>query len=68
MDPRDYDNLEFILSIAASDVSAWWEAIDDLDRAYASSLIQCYSMELAEAVQPVDDVSIAKNYLEKFML
>ncbi len=68
MDPRDYDNLEFILSIAPGDVSAWWEAIDDLDRAYAMSLVQCYSLELAEAVQPVDDVSIAKTYLEKFML
>ena len=68
MEPRDYENLEFILSLAASDVSKWWDAIDELDRAYAMSLVQCYNLELTEITQPLDDVSIAKTYLEKFML
>ena len=80
MEPRDYDNLKFILSLEKDALYKWWDSIDGDDQLYAIELIKAYKTELENHSKLLDssaesddnqesmDVSEANEYLKKFRI
>jgi hypothetical protein len=83
MEPRDYENIKFILSKTPAELLVWWNSLDDEDRLYAVEIVKAYRRELmadiANADLVYDDVPMqeieteldtkeARNYLKKFQL
>jgi hypothetical protein len=84
MEPRDYENIKFILSKTPSELFDWWESLDDEDRMYAVEIVKMYNRELLNDLSnvakvldeefPVQDfeqdidTTEAKEYLKKFQL
>ena len=70
----DRDNLNFLLNTKGDDFTAFWEQSDEDDKIYAQQLLDAYSRELKlraellEVEARVDDLSIAKDVLNKFAL
>lgn len=84
MEPRDYENIKFILSKTPAELFDWWESLDDEDRMYAVEIVRIYNKELLNDLSNVDkvlekefplryvelelDTTEAKEYLKKFQL
>ena len=63
---RDYKNLQYILSKNPHELLDWWNSLDDEDQAYALEIIIEYRKMLDEPL--VEDLSIARDTLKRFML
>ena len=83
MEPRDYENIKFILSKTPAELLVWWNSLDDEDRIYAVEIVNSFRKELmadiAQADLVYDDVPMqeieteldtreARDYLKKFQL
>ena len=83
MEPRDYENIKFILSKTPAELLVWWNSLDDEDRIYAVEIVKAFRKELmadiAQADLVYDDVPMqeieteldtreARDYLKKFQL
>ena len=63
---RDYKNLQYILNKTPKELHEWWYSLDDEDQAYAMEIIIEYRKMLDEPL--VEDLSIARDTLKRFML
>ena len=63
---RDYNNLQYILNKTPEELQEWWYSLEDEDQAYAMEIIIEYRKMLDEPI--VEDLSIARDVLKKFML
>lgn len=81
MEPRDYENLRFILSHTPDQLLEWWNSIDGEDQLYAIELMRQYQQELSRNTGAINkiagikiksdedvDVGEAAEYLKKFRL
>lgn len=76
MDPRDKQNLQFILQADAKTLTQWWATLDEEDRMYALGLMAAHRLNLADEssdrkrmISPEnEDLSLAQAVLQKFML
>lgn len=65
MDENDRMNLQFLLDASEEILKHWYQAVDDDDRKYASSLLTVASWEMTDLC---NDTEIAEHYLRKYML
>ena len=76
MDPRDKQNLQFILQANIETLARWWATLDEEDRMYALGLMTAHRLNLADEasdrkrmISPQnEDLSLAQAVLQKFML
>jgi hypothetical protein len=76
MDPRDKQNLQFILQADAKTLTRWWATLDEEDRMYALGLMAAHRLNLADEAEDRkrmispqnEDLSLAQAVLQKFML
>jgi hypothetical protein len=76
MDPRDKQNLQFILQANTETLVRWWATLDEEDRMYALGLMAAHRLNLADEAEDRkrmispqnEDLSLAQAVLQKFML
>lgn len=72
MNQHDRDNLNFIMSLDEEGFDKWYATLSDDDVDYALEIIQAGRAELmlqaAELSDNVEDTTLAKDALKKFML
>lgn len=56
MEPRDYENLKFILSRSPSELFDWWESLDDEDKMYAVEIVKKYNRELLDDISNINKI------------
>jgi hypothetical protein len=56
MEPRDYENLKFILSRTPSELFTWWESLDDEDKMYAVDIVRNFNRELLDDIKNIDKI------------
>jgi hypothetical protein len=68
LDPDDYQNLLFILSLTSETFDDWWESIDEDDRTYAMALLELTKLNILDAKQAyTGELAESKVELEKIM-
>ena len=66
MTERDEENIEYVLTLGASEVSDWISGMDDAEMLYALSIIECAHWKLLdEAYMYQEDCVQAKKVLDK---
>lgn len=71
MNPRDLNNLNFLLTSTLQELELWYYAVTDEDHDYASEIMSAYSHELSLLSLEHDfseDLSAANLVLAKFRL
>lgn len=67
MNPRDRDNLHFLLSASPELLARWYEVVPPDDREYAGELLnRAYVENVLLADDPIEDVTLANLVLDKF--
>lgn len=56
MEPRDYENLKFILSRTPNELYDWWTELDDEDRMYAIEIVRKFNRELIDDIKNIDKI------------
>jgi replicative superfamily II helicase len=65
MTQNDENNIEFVLSIGANQISDWISKMDDNEILYALSIIECANWKLLdEAVENLSDCKAANKILK----
>jgi hypothetical protein len=72
MNDHDRSNLQFIMSLNEKQFDEWYSSISDDDVDYAMELFKQarteLNMHMHEVIDQIEDTTLAKNVLKKFML